>query len=153
MINPVYYIRGLELMERLTMLQHSNEAAESPTLALLAQDARDLISEMIEPPMPTRGRDWGEPVNYECDDRDGDRPACLTIQNGGNGDWYIMTFEPGRRHEGRGVRISTSGGASAYVPGLTLAICAAYDALYLAAPKHGASGMSGASIDTGETPI
>lgn len=72
---------------------------------------------------------WGAPVRYQCDDRDREGSLDLVIQQGGNGDWYVSVIPHEQRAAMRGVRISTSGGASFAVPGLTMAIAHAYRAL------------------------
>lgn len=75
-------------------------------------------------------RPWGErAVRYTTDDRDTDRRNVLEIYQGGNGDWYVCIAPEGEGTAGRGVRISTSGGAQQHAPGLAKAIAAAYCAI------------------------
>lgn len=67
-------------------------------------------------------------VRYETDDRDLRNPHELVITLGGNGDWYVAVVPKGQPAM-RGVRISTSGGASMAAPGLAPAIANAFRAL------------------------
>jgi hypothetical protein len=70
-------------------------------------------------------------VRYLTDDRDhpeGQRNE-LVIGYGGNGDWYVAVVPEGQGTLGRATRICTSGGASAAVPGLAIAIADAFRAL------------------------
>lgn len=69
-----------------------------------------------------------EPVRYLTDDRDLPARHELVISHGNNGDWYVMVVPEGDII-GPTVRLSTSGGASTHVPGLTRAIYDAYVAL------------------------
>jgi hypothetical protein len=71
---------------------------------------------------------WGSDIRVKTDDCD-KSDLELSIFQGGNGDWYISILPEGHRI-GPCVRISTSGGASARVPGLTAAIAEVYQALY-----------------------
>jgi hypothetical protein len=68
-------------------------------------------------------------VRYLTDDRDGKRRNELVIEIGGNGDWYVSVVPEGEGTAGRGVRLSTSGGAATRAPGLTSGIAIAYKAL------------------------
>ena len=69
-------------------------------------------------------------VRYLTDDRDleGDLNE-LVIGFGGNGDWYVAVVPKGQGTIGRSMRICTSGGASAAVPGLGIAISDAFRAI------------------------
>lgn len=71
------------------------------------------------------------PVRFLTDDRDlpKDERNELVIMQGGNGDWYVSVVPEGTGTVGKAVRICTSGGASTQVPGLTLAILRAYEAI------------------------
>lgn len=71
-----------------------------------------------------------EKVMYLTDDRDlpEDRQRSLVIFQGGNGDWYVQVA-PKNGMTTEGVRICTSGGASANCPGLGSAIADAYRAI------------------------
>lgn len=73
---------------------------------------------------------WGDVVRYVTDDRDyvGDDRLELQVQFGNNGDWYVSIAPEGRRAI-RGVRLSTSGGASFNRPGMTAAVAALYRAM------------------------
>lgn len=68
-------------------------------------------------------------VRYLTDDRDDEIRNELVITAGKNGDWYVAVVPEGQKTIGRGVRISTSGGAQAYVPGLGRALAIAFSAL------------------------
>jgi len=68
-------------------------------------------------------------VRYLTDDRDLEDRNELVIGFGGNGDWYVAVVPEGEGTIGRGVRICTSGGASAVAPGLGRAIAQAFRAL------------------------
>jgi hypothetical protein len=68
-------------------------------------------------------------VRYLTDDRDEKRRNELVITLGGNGDWYVSVVPEGQKTIGRGVRVSTSGGASRRAPGLPAAIAEAFKAL------------------------
>ena len=68
-------------------------------------------------------------VRYLTDDRDELQRNELVITLGDNGDWYVAVVPEGKKTIGRGVRISTSGGASRMVPGLGQAIAAAFKSL------------------------
>jgi hypothetical protein len=78
---------------------------------------------------------WGDPVRYTTDDRDREERLDLVIQQGGNGDWYVSVVPEGHAAI-RGVRLSTSGGASFAVPGLTGAIADAYRAMRGESPRE-----------------
>lgn len=67
-------------------------------------------------------------VRFLTDDRDEAGRMELVIQQGGNGDWYVSVVPEGQAAT-RGVRVCTSGGASAAAPGLTRAIASAFRAL------------------------
>ena len=70
-------------------------------------------------------------VRWLTDDRDagpGKRNEFV-IRLGSNGDWYVSVVPEGQKTIGKGVRISTSGGASCAAPGLPKAIADAYRAL------------------------
>ena len=69
-----------------------------------------------------------DPVRYLTDDRDARQRHELVISQENNGDWYVMVVPEGDVI-GPTVRLSTSGGASSHVPGLTKAIYEAYIAL------------------------
>lgn len=69
-----------------------------------------------------------EERRYLTDDRDFKTRHELVIQQGGNGDWYVSVVREGTKAVS-GVRICTSGGASHAVPGLTIAIFKAYEAM------------------------
>lgn len=73
-------------------------------------------------------------VRYLTDNRDLLKRNELVIQQGENGDWYVAVVPEGQGTIGRGVRISTSGGASHAAPGLTKAIADAFRAI---ASVHG----------------
>lgn len=73
-------------------------------------------------------------VRYLSDDRDSRHRNELVFQFGGNGDWYVATVPEGQGTIGKGVRLSTSGGASFAAPGLTTGIAKAFQAL---AKAHG----------------
>lgn len=70
---------------------------------------------------------------YLTDDRDrpDDEQRAPVIFQGGNGDWYVpVALRHGREiHAGR---ISTSGGAATYCPGLGVAIADAWRAMVAA---------------------
>lgn len=68
-------------------------------------------------------------VRYLTDDCDEPQRNELVISQGGNGDWYVAVVPEGQKTIRKGVRISTSGGASRAVPGLTTAIADAFRAL------------------------
>ena len=72
-----------------------------------------------------------EAVRYLTDDRDARQRHELVIYQGQNGDWYVQIVPEGDRL-GPTVRLCTSGGASARVPGLTTAIAQAFRALQTA---------------------
>lgn len=76
--------------------------------------------------------EWGEPIAYLCDDRGEYDANEVVIEQGGNGDWYVRVQPAGFRSQTNCVRLCTSGGASAIAPGLTVAIAAAYRALWRA---------------------
>jgi hypothetical protein len=87
------------------------------------------VYETQSPPAPAPSSvHWGEPLRITSDDCD-KSPMDLVIQQGGNGDWYIAILPEGYVI-GPAVRLSTSGGASSRVPGFTVAIAAAYRALF-----------------------
>ena len=75
-----------------------------------------------------------ERVEYFTDDRDARNPRQrlkLIIHSGRNGDWYVTTCPENERGM-YGVRLRTSGGASARVPGLCPGIANAFRALVTA---------------------
>jgi hypothetical protein len=88
------------------------------------------------PPRATTPPKWGDALRYLTDDRDypTSEQRELLIFQGGNGDYYVQSVEPGHRIL-RGVRICMSGGCSSENPALARAIADAYRALYDAA--HG----------------
>ena len=65
-------------------------------------------------------------VRFLTDDKDARRRNELVIFQGKNGDWYVATVPEGEGVAGRGVRISTAGGAATAFPGLPTAIADAY---------------------------
>lgn len=70
-------------------------------------------------------------VRYLTDDRD-DGPGKrneFVIRLGENSDFYVSVVPEGQGTIGKGVRLSTSGGASRAAPGLTTAIANAFRAL------------------------
>lgn len=77
-------------------------------------------------------------VRYLCDDRDLPSRNELVISQGGNGDWYVAVAPEGEGTIGRGVRLSTSGGAQSAVPGLARAAAEMFRALAALAPEPGA---------------
>ncbi len=79
-------------------------------------------------------------VRFLTDDRDYPTRNELVIQAGGNGDWYISVVDEGTKAV-TGVKICTSGGASMSVPGLTVAIARAFQAIKDAAE----AGIEGAT--------
>jgi len=68
-------------------------------------------------------------VRFLTDDRDKKSRNELVISWGHNGDWYVAVVPEGQGTAGKGVHISTSGGASFSVPGLTQAISDAFHAI------------------------
>ncbi len=68
-------------------------------------------------------------VRYLTDDRDDEDGNEMVITAGKNGDWYIAVVPEGQGTIGRGVRISTSGGAQVLAPGLGRALALAFSAL------------------------
>lgn len=78
-------------------------------------------------------------VRYLTDDRDADEDDLneLVISTGGNGDWYVAVVPKGTGCIGKSIRICTSGGASARVPGLAPAIANAFQSLARAGEGQG----------------
>ena len=77
------------------------------------------------------------PLHYLTDDRDkpDDEQHSLVILAGGNGDWYVGVGDRlGKAH--KFVRLCTSGGASIYCPGLTVAVAEAYRAMQAASNRE-----------------
>lgn len=72
---------------------------------------------------------WGDMLRYKTDDHD-ISSSELCIFQGGNGDWYVSVADGPDHHPTNGVRICTSGGASALCPGLGVAISRAYRAMF-----------------------
>ena len=76
-------------------------------------------------------------VRYLTDDRDArdGRRLELCIGWGNNGDWYVVTVPEGERSVSA-VRLCTSGGASAVVPGFVPLIAEAFRKLVAASGEQ-----------------
>lgn len=85
-------------------------------------------------------------VRYLCDDRDLPGRNELVISQGGNGDWYVAVAPEGQGTIGRAVRLSTSGGAQAAVPGLPRAVAEMFRVLAQAAGRGDESRGDGEAV-------
>lgn len=103
----------------------SNSPAREASLKI--NGLRALIGSIPTDYKPTTV-DWGKPLRYLTDDRDMRERHELVIMHASNGDWYVSVLPEGHAI-GPTVRLCTSGGASSYAPGLTVAVSQAYRAL------------------------